>query len=148
MIDFKLNPKNFNYLGVEYDIIQITFLNYQKYSILIQMCIDYFNEEIEWNEMFDINQAKNRLSDGMVLYVCLHNTEPLGYVWFKEMGNDEKKLFNLFFRNKNIIKTHTGKEFISSIINTYENAKIIVCEVDDWNEKSIKLFKKLGFEQL
>lgn len=148
MINFKLNPNNFNYLGIECDITTITFLNYQRYENIIKKCIDHFNEEIEWNGMFDINQAINRLSDGMVLYVCLYNTEPLGYVWFKETNNNERKLFNLFFRNKNIVKKYTGKEFVSSVINTHENNKIIFCEVDEWNEKSIKLFKKLGFEKL
>lgn len=148
MINFKLDPSNFNYLGIDCIIIPISFLNCQNYKNLIQNCIDYFNAEIEWDKMFNLNEALTRISNGMILYVCMSNDQPVGYVWFKETENNERTLFNLFFRNKDIIKKYTGQEFVSSTIQTYENNKIILCEVDEWNVKSIKLFKKLGFEKL
>jgi len=147
MINFILEPNNFNYLGVKCNVIPINFLNYHYYIILIEKCIEFFNDEIEWEGMFNINEASNRLSNGMSLYVCMGDIEPMGYVWFKEEG-DQRTLFNLFFRNKNIVKKYNGQEFVSSVIETYENNKIIFCEVDNWNEKSLKLFKKLGFQEL
>jgi hypothetical protein len=147
MINFKLEVENFNYLGVNCNIIPISFLNYHNYKHLIQECIDYFNYEIKWDKMFSFNQALIRISNGMMFYVCMGDNEPMGYVWFK--GNDDDRiLFNLFFRNKNVIKKYNGKEFVSSVINTYEKNKVIFCEVDEWNEKSIKLFKKVGFQEL
>jgi hypothetical protein len=147
MINFKLEIEKFNYLGTECNIIPISFINYHNYKTLIEDCIYFFNDEIEWDGMFSLNQALVRISNGMVLYVCMGDTQPLGYVWFKDK-EDKRLLFNLFFRNKNVIKKYTGKEFVSSVINTYEKNKIIVCEVDEWNEKSLKLFKKLGFQEL
>jgi hypothetical protein len=147
MINLKLEPHNFNYLGTECNIIQINFLNYHNYQKLIQECINYFNNEIDWDDMFSLNKAISRLSNGMIFYVCVGNNQTLGYVWLKSV-NDNRKLFNLFFRNKNIIKTFTGKEFVSDVINRFENNKIIYCEVDEWNNKSIKLFEILGFKIL
>jgi hypothetical protein len=147
MYNFKLEPIVFNYLGTICDIIKIDFSNYHIHKNLIQECIDSFNDEIDWEDMFNLNKAILRLSNGMVLYVCIDGNNPLGYVWFKGQDNN-RNLFNLFFRNKNVVKKCTGKEFVSDVINRFEYNKIIYCTVDDWNEKSIKLFKRLGFQKL
>ena len=147
MINFILESNNFNYLGVKCNVVPINFLNYHHYINLIEKCIECFNDEIEWEGMFNINEASNRLSNGMSLYLCMGDIEPMGYVWFKEQDN-KRTLFNLFFRNKNVVKKYNGQEFVSSVIETYENNKTIFCEVDNWNKKSLKLFKKLGFIEL
>jgi hypothetical protein len=41
--------------------------------------------------------------------------------------------------------TSNGTEFTSDIINRFETQYPIYADVDDWNVKSIRLFKKLGF---
>jgi len=70
-----------------------------------------------------------------------------GYVWF-DNKDDGRSLFNLFVRNKVNVKNYSGQEFVSDIIYRFEYDKVIYSEVDEWNEKSIKLFKKLGFQEL
>jgi hypothetical protein len=145
MIQFKLDPKDFNYLNAEYDIAPINNQNVPQHYQLMQEAIGYFNSEVEWDEMFTFEEAVSRVQNGMVMYIGVIDTTVFGYVWFKEYINN-RFLFNLFIRNNVADKTYTGKEFVSDVINRYEYGKVIHCEVDDWNEKSIKLFKKLGFK--
>lgn len=145
MINFKLEPMNFNKLGIEYNIVKIDNSNIYYFYELINNSIYNFNEEIKWDGMFDFNEAYDRIKNGMIMYVGIQNAAVFGHVWFKDY-NDGKFLFNLFVKNKTNNKQYKGKEFISDIIDRFEYNKIIYSEVDDWNEKSIKLFKRLGFD--
>jgi hypothetical protein len=95
--------------------------------------------------MFTFQDAISRVQNGMTMYVGVSDVDIFGYVWFKDYSSD-RFLFNLFVRNDVANKTYTGKEFVSDVINRYEFNKVIHCEVDEWNEKSIKLFKKIGFQ--
>lgn len=145
MIAFKLDNKNFNYLGVEYNIIKIDNTNFEYYKHHIIESINNFNLEINWNDMFNLDEVKYRLSNDMNMYIGILNDSPFGHVWFKEY-EDGKYLYNLFVKNKTNIKEYTGKEFVSDIINRFEIQYPIYADVDDWNEKSIRLFKRLGFK--
>ena len=145
MIPFKLDPRDFNCLNTEYHIINITNQNLSDYYSLIEDSIRYFNNEHKWDSMFTFEDAISRVQNGMIMYVGVLEADVFGYVWFREFNNS-RFLFNLFVRNNVTNKTYTGKEFVSDVIGRYEHGKVIHCEVDEWNEKSIKLFKKLGFK--
>lgn len=145
MISFNLIPENFIPLEVECKILPITFLNLYENINLIKDTIKYFNDEIIWDKMFNINEAIERISNGMVMYVLILDYDVLGHVWFTN-NNNGRELFNLFVRNKIVLKPYLGKQFVSDVIKRFEYGKNIYCEVDDWNEKSIKLFKRLGFK--
>lgn len=143
MIKFILSPQNLNDLGVECEIIQINKNNYLNHIPLIENGISYFNEEIEWSNMFDLEIAIDRLNRGMFMYIGIVNNDVFGYVWF-----NGGFLFNLFVRNKLLVKLHSGRDLLSNVIRKYEFDKNIYCEVDDWNIKSHKLFYGLGFRLL
>lgn len=140
MIKFKLDPENFNYLNTQYDIIQVDMSNYFDHVDLIKKTIKNFNDEIEWADMFNLQKAMYRFEYGMMMYIGIIDNEPFGHVWF-----DRSYLFNLFVRNQIENKTYSGKEFVSDVLHKYYNNRIIYCEVDDWNTKSINLFTRLGF---
>lgn len=144
MIIYKLKQENFNHLKTVYKIIPITIDNYIMFYQYIVSSILYFNDEVVWNDMFTLNDAYKRLKDGMTMYIGLRDSDVFGYTWCKDIAED-RLIFNVFIRNKINNKDFTGKEFISDIIYRYEYTKTIWAEVDDWNEKSIKLFERLGF---
>lgn len=140
MIKLMLSPQDFNDFGVEYEIVQVNLNNFLKYIPLIKKGIYYFNDEIEWHDMFNVHDAIERIHQGMIMYIGIINDDVFGYVWF-----NHKLLFNLFVRNNMPIKLHSGKHFLSNVIKRYEFNKTIQCEVDEWNNKSLKLFCNLGF---
>ena len=145
MVNFKLDANNFIHLKTQYDITPITFLNINDNLSLIEDSIKHFNSEIEWKDMFTIEEAIKRVSEGMIMYIGLNDFGVFGHVWFNDY-KDGRVLFNLFVRNQIPKKEYTGKEFVSDIIHRFEHEKPIYSEVGEWNKKSINLFKRLGFE--
>jgi len=146
MVNFKLDMVNFIHLKTQYDVIPITFLNVKDNLNLIEDSIEHFNSEIKWENMFTIDDALKRINNGMIMYIGMLDSNIFGHVWFEDC-KDGRVLFNLFVRNQIQKKEYTGKEFVSDVIHRFEHKKPVYSEVDEWNEKSIKLFKKLGFQE-
>jgi hypothetical protein len=144
MISFSLNKNNFIPLQREYTIIKVDKLNFERNKDYVLDSIHNFNSEIKWDNMFTLDEANNRVFNNMRMYIGLIDSQVFGHVWFKDY-NDGVYLFNLFVKNNTIDKTYTGTEFVSDIINRFETQYPIYADVDDWNVKSIRLFKKLGF---
>jgi hypothetical protein len=144
MISFSLSKNNFIPLQREYTIIKIDSINFESNKNYVLDSIHNFNSEIKWDNMFTLDDANNRVFNNMRMYIGLIDSEVFGHVWFKDY-NDGVYLFNLFVKNNTTNKTYTGTEFTSDIINRFETQYPIYADVDDWNVKSIRLFKKLGF---
>ena len=82
------NTHNYPYLD---NIIWITNFNFSDNQDIIQQSIYSFNSYIEWDKMWDIDEAKQRLDNGHDLYIGYDNEGPLSHVWFQ---NDF--LYNMF----------------------------------------------------
>ena len=145
MIPFKLDSIDFTPLGTEYEVVKVDCNNFESNKQYILKSIDNFNLEIEWNSMFTLEEANNRVLSNMRMYVGLVDSKIFGHVWFKDY-KDGSYLFNLFVKNKGKTENYTGTEFTSDIIKRFEKKYPVYADVDEWNEKSIKLFKRLGFK--
>ena len=96
--------------------------------------------------MFTLEEASSRVLNNMRMYIGLIDSKVFGHIWFRDY-RDGRYLFNLFVTNKTEVKNYTGTEFASDIINRFENEYPVYADVDKWNEKSIKLFNRLGFKR-
>ena len=145
MIAFKLDSIDFTPLGIEYSTIKVNYINFESNRQCVSDSIDNFNSEIEWDKMFTLEEASNRVFNNMRMYIGFIDSKVFGHVWFRDY-KDGSYLFNLFVKNKTETKNYTGTKFASDIINRLENKYPVYADVDEWNEKSIKLFKRLGFK--
>lgn len=146
MINFKLLSNDFKNLNDDYEILVVNEKTYSSYYTIVEKSITNFNNEISWDNMFDMVDVSYRIKNDMVMYIGIIENEPFGHVWFKN-HLDGRLLFNLFVRNKVEDKKYTGTEFISYVLKKYELLKSpIYCDVDEWNVKSQKVFEKLGFK--
>jgi hypothetical protein len=146
MISFSLSENDFISLGIEYNIVKVDQSNFENNRHYVLDSINNFNSEIEWNEMFTLEEAGNRVFNNMRMYIGLIDSKVFGHAWFRDY-KDGSYLFNLFVKNKAKIENYTGTEFTSDIINKFENKYPIYCDIDEWNEKSTKLVSKLGFKR-
>jgi RimJ/RimL family protein N-acetyltransferase len=146
MISFSLSKNDFTLLGIEYNIVKIDRNNFESNKQYVTDSINNFNLEIEWNEMFTLEEASSRVFNNMRMYVGLVDSKIFGHVWFRDY-KDGSYLFNLFIKNKAKTGNYTGTEFASDIINRFENKYPVYADVDEWNKKSIKLFNRLGFKK-
>jgi hypothetical protein len=121
--------------------IQITNLNFLENQNIISKTVETFNSEIEWDKMWDLNDANVRLTNGEVLYILLDGKTPIGHVWY-----DLYYLYNAFVSEKR--ENGDSIWFIQETMwDMKENYDLtyIKLYVDDWNERAIRFWKKLNF---
>lgn len=146
MISFKLDSIDFTPLEIEYNIVKVDRINFESNRQYVSDSIDNFNLEIEWDKMFTLEEASNRVFNGMRMYIGFIDSKVFGHVWFRDY-KDGSYLFNLFVKNKTETKNYTGTGFVSDTISRFENKYPVYADVDEWNEKSIRLFSRLGFKR-
>jgi hypothetical protein len=146
MISFSLSKNDFTYLGIKYEIVKIDQSNFESNKQYVTGSINNFNSEIKWDKMFTLEEASSRVSNNMRMYIGIIDLKIFGHVWFRDY-KDGSYLFNLYVKNKAKTENYTGTKFTSDIINRFENEYPIYADVDEWNEKSIKLFSRLGFKK-
>jgi len=130
------NNKSFGTLPGVSLITNETFCSYEN---TIQASIDNFNRNVDWEDMWDLKEAKERLKKDHILFIGVDNEGPLAHVWF-----DDNYLYNMFVDPRRpdgyaVDFTKFCVQFISrDTINLY---------CDDWNIKAQKMFEKVGFKR-
>jgi hypothetical protein len=121
--------------------IQITNLNFLENQNIISKTIETFNSEIEWDKMWNLDDANIRLTNGEVLYILLDGKTPIGHVWY-----DLYYLYNAFVSEKREDGDSVWfiQETMWDMKKDYD-LRYIKLYVDDWNERAIRFWKKLNF---
>ena len=114
---------------------------------IIQKCIDLFNSEIEWNGMFDIKKALNRIERGEKMFVGYKNEDIFCYCWIRQDNEQEYYLYNVFSKKPKSLRKMGVIDLLYSVIKYHTIGKIIG-EVDEWNKQSQKVTEKLGFRPI
>lgn len=144
---FKAKVKDipYNLTPEGYFILKLTQHNIHKWPGLIQKCIDKFNSEVEWDEMWNELDSEGRFELGNVLFVYLkigNYDDPIGYTWF-----DGDWLYNTFIHSTRP-KGHSSL-FIQECCHSLDSSiSEIELFCDDWNLKAQKLFEKVGFNKV
>ena len=109
----------------------------------LQSAIDLFQEELNWDKMWNVEDAKQRLEDGWLFSVLEIDNKLRGWYW---LNYDTKESFNLY-----VHKNHRGYGYgfglISYIITAAKLRQLdcVIAQVDEWNTASQKLLLKCGF---
>jgi RimJ/RimL family protein N-acetyltransferase len=109
----------------------------------LQLAIDIFQEEMNWNKMWSVEDAKQRLEDGWLFSVLEINDELKGWYW---LDYETKEGLNLYV-HKDYRGYGYGFELISYIITAAKLQQLdsVWSQVDEWNEVSQRLFLRCGF---
>jgi hypothetical protein len=135
MINFILYPNNLIDRNVSEDIETKETYDYQ----VIKHCIKMFNDEISWDMMFNLDEAQDRILNGHKFFVAYYKNEIYGYCWL-----DDNIIYNVFSKQQTDKRNYGATDMIYLIIKNHINGPV-KSFVDEWNEKSIHVFKKLGF---
>jgi len=126
-------------------IIKVDIGNYHKWGDVIQNAIDSFNKTVDWDDMWDYKQAKERFNNGEELYLFFHKRSlniPLGFVWFRN-----NYLYNMFMHPSR--RNGDTVDFVSSCCNSLNSRFTeITLYCDSWNIKAQKMFEKVGFKKV
>ena len=116
-------------------------LNFQELSNEI----DEFNKEIEWKEMWTLEDARDRLLSGWKLIIYKPGDRIRGWCWLDSINNLRNIYVNKHYRGIGI-----AREMQFKLLNICKSLGIekIECSIDDWNLISIKSFKSTGWSEV
>jgi hypothetical protein len=119
------------------------------YEPQIVSLINYFNKEYKWDNMFDIQEVKNRIENGHILFILYYDSHPIGYVWFKELDDTTCFGYNLYVTKQIDRPTTAPKWFYNKVsgimLEKYDNIKV---EIEDWNKVVFDLVESIGYKQI
>lgn len=121
----------------------------ETYKDTLQLLINYFNEEYNWDVMFTIDDAVNRIKQGNNLFLLYINNRVIGYVWFKELAKDTCFGYNLYVTKKIARPKYAPKWFYNKVSGIMlKNYKTIKVEIEDWNKVVFDLVESIGYKEI
>ena len=140
MIDYILTRENL----IERELPEYIYITDETNETIIKNCIEFFNQEIKWDGMFDLDEAKRRINNGDKFFTGYQNGMIFGYCWLTKLDTGHYIIYNVFSRKTEQPRTYGATDMLYYVIK-HHTFGIVSAEVDDWNIKSINVFTKLGF---
>ena len=139
MIKFFYSLSNYKPVKVTPEIKRITKIDRQK----LQDGIETFQGELDWGEMWTVDDSEKRLEDGWWFYVVEKDDKYIGWAWF---DTETKRFCNLYV-HKDYRDSGYGKELVYARLNEckIQNIEKVWMEVDDWNIPIQKIGQELGW---
>jgi hypothetical protein len=151
MKKYQLNKENYiKEKQLHIEILELdNILALEYFTPNIQFLIDSFNKEYQWDGMFDIDEVKNRINKGHILFILYYDNQPIGYVWFKELDNTTCFGYNLYVTKQIERPTDAPKWFYNNvsgiILEKYNTIKV---EIEDWNRVVFELIESIGYKEI
>ena len=151
MKKYQLNKENYikeKELHIErLELDNIIALEY--FTTNIQFLIDSFNKEYQWDGMFDIDEVKNRIKNGHTLFILYYDSNPIGYVWFKELDKNICFGYNLYVTKQIERPKYSPKWFYNKVSGIMlEKYNTINVEIEDWNKVVFDLVENIGYKEM
>lgn len=146
MKHFELNISDFKPIG-NYSIEKVSKNNWNsEYRNDIKKLINLFNTEYKWDGMFDINSVDARMNSNETVFILYYNNISVGYVFFKELDNDNVYAYNSYVTKK---ENRTDDAYMilmsRSCEEMFKKYKTIISDVDDWHKRVIEIITKIGY---
>ena len=109
MIKFFYSLSNYKPVKVTPEIKRITKIDRQK----LQDGIETFQGELDWGEMWTVDDSEKRLEDGWWFYVIEKDGKYIGWAWF----DIETKRFCNLYVHKDYRDSGYGKELVYARLN-------------------------------
>jgi len=94
--------------------------------------------------MFDINDAILRFNNEEKFFVGYWDNNIFGYCWLKKLDTNSYHIYNVFSKHTGTKREYGATDMLYYVIKNNTTGEILA-NIDDWNEKSINVFNKLGF---
>ena len=109
MIKFDFNLHNYTEHKVSKNIKRIEVIDRKK----LQDGIDTFQKELDWQQMWSVDDAEKRLKDNWWFYIIEKNDKYIGWAWF---DTPNKQFCNLYV-HKNYRDDGYGKDLVYVRLN-------------------------------
>ena len=116
----------------------------------IESIIDLFNSEIDWDDMYSIDDCYKRFNDGCFCFVLYQEEQPIGICWYYDI-RPNVFAFNGFVSKKKKNQNGISQKFFNMMnyILYKEGYQTYVAYCDDWNDKMwYRASKTKGFQPI
>ena len=139
MLKFYFDLENYRKRTISVHIKKVEVIDRKK----LQDGIDTFKKEIDWRQMWSIDDAEKRLHDGWWFYVIEIDEKYIGWAWF---DTPQKRFCNLYV-HKDYRTDGYGKDLVYVRLNNCkkQNIKKVWMEVNRWNTPIQKINQKIGW---
>ena len=139
MVKFYFDLNSYDEQEVSNDIKKIKVIDRKK----LQDAIDTFQKELDWRQMWSVDDAQERLDDGWWFYIIERDDKYIGWGWF---DTSQKKFCNLYV-HKDYRADGYGKDLVYVRLNECKNQNIkkVWMEVNDWNTPIQKIGQEIGW---
>lgn len=124
-----------------------SFITHPDLKERLQLEIDNFNDEIDYDGMWDMDECEKRLNNNYLLLIKFDDLYPgniIGWLW---LDLNTGYIYNIYVnkdhRRKNV--GYTICEYALKIAHGH-GIKNTYVQIDEWNTPSLELHKKLGYE--
>lgn len=137
---FKINLKDYVIHSIPDYIVEVNngTIDYKKLADEIEE----FNEELNWDGMWTVDDARNRLLNDWKLILFIPEAKIRGWYWLDNEKEPRNIYVNREYRGLEIAKYLNFKLLNICKMLGMEEVK---CEINDWNLRSMRCFKKAGW---
>lgn len=145
---FALNKEDFiEVKELRYILIDNEILPQHKQSI--ELAIQYFNQQYNWDGMFTISDVETRLENKHKLFLLFYGEDIIGYIFYKEIDDSSCLAYNLYVTKIVQRPDYAAEWFYNKtsgyMLKLYNN---IMCEAEEWNNRVHHIFFKSGFREV
>ena len=109
---------------------------------LLQDEIDTFNKIIKWKSMWDLDDVRDRLSQGWKFVLFKPDNTIKGWGWLNVSNKEICNVYvNPLYRNKGI-----GVEIINSLHRHCQGYEKWWAQSDEWNKPAHQMFKNCNYK--
>ena len=139
MVKFYFDLNSYDEQEVSNDIKKIKVIDRKK----LQDAIDTFQKELDWRQMWSVDDAQKRLDDGWWFYIIERDDKYIGWGWF---DTPQKRFCNLYVHKDYRVDGY-GKDLVYVRLNECkkQNIEKVWMEVNRWNVPIQKINQKLGW---
>ena len=116
----------------------------------IESVINLFNSEIEWDDMYSIDDCVERFNDGCFCFVLYQKQQPIGIHWYYDIRPNVFG-FNAFISKNKKNQNRISQKFFDTMCNILykEGYQTYIAYCDDWNFKMwYRASKTKGFQPI
>jgi GNAT superfamily N-acetyltransferase len=109
----------------------------------LQDGIDIFQNVLDWQQMWTVEDSEKRLEDGWWFYVMEKSNKYIGWAWF---DTPNKQFCNLYV-HKDYRNRGYGKELAYARLNECKNQLIenVNMHIHEWNKSTHKIINHIGW---
>jgi len=155
MIYYELNRKDYKKLDLKMEGLSIKqisgFIHLLPLIEDIEKLINYFNQEYKWDDMFNIEDVKERIYKNHLFYLLYLDKNPIGYFFIEPaIDNRSAYLYNLYVTNVTTRPDLSPVWFVNNSLKMIFARGIfeeIECKCEIWNKSAQEVFIKNNFSE-